>query len=75
MEQQLEALRGTVHGLVAAVSAIAATLSDEASADAAEVLGEMVSGSADAGLSKTAAQAMQAAVAQIVDALQVPLRR
>ncbi|OZI48688.1 hypothetical protein [Bordetella genomosp. 4] len=74
MAQEFETLLGTVHGLVASVSAIAATLPDAASADAAEALQAMTA-DIPASVGPTATQAMQSVVAQVIDALQTPLRQ
>ncbi|WP_241082989.1 hypothetical protein [Achromobacter xylosoxidans] len=74
MAQDFETLQGTVHGLVAAVSAIAATLPDQASADAAETLQAMTA-DVSASVAPPAAKALQAVVDQVIDALQTPLRQ
>jgi len=74
MAQDFETLLGTVHGLVASVSAMAATLPDAASADAAETLQAMTA-DVPASVSPSAAKAMQSVVAQVIDALQTPLRQ
>jgi len=74
MAQDFETLLGTVHGLVASVSAIAATLPDAASADATETLQAMTA-DVPASVSPSAAKAMQSVVAQVTDALQTPLRQ
>ncbi|ABE36135.1 hypothetical protein DR64_8220 [Paraburkholderia xenovorans LB400] len=75
MEQELEVLRGQIHGLVAAVSTIASVLPDSASADAAEVLGEMIATTGSSGLSATALDAMHATMRQVSGALAVSLHR
>ncbi|MDR8398289.1 hypothetical protein NE850_18260 [Paraburkholderia sp. USG1] len=75
MEKELDVLRGQIHGLVAAVSAIASVLPDSASADAAEVLDDMIAATGSSGLSGTTLEAMHATIRQISGALQVSLHR
>lgn len=74
MEKELDVLRGQIHGLVAALSAIASVLPDSASADAAEVLGDMITATGGSGLTGATLEAMHATMRQINLALQVSLR-
>ncbi|MBU9576265.1 hypothetical protein [Burkholderia multivorans] len=75
MEKELDVLRGQIHGLVAALSAIASVLPDSASADAAEVLGDMITATGSSGLTGAALEAMHATMRQISGALHVSLHR
>lgn len=75
MEKELDVLRGQIHGLMAAVSAIASVLPDSASADAAEVLGDMIDATGSSGLPGSTLEAMRATMRQISGALHVSLHR
>lgn len=75
MEKELDVLRGQIHGLVAAVSAIASVLPGNSSADAAEVLGDMIAATGSSGLTTETLEAMHATMRQISGALQVSLHR
>ncbi|GAB2872591.1 hypothetical protein GCM10027093_05170 [Paraburkholderia jirisanensis] len=75
MEDQLESMRGQILGLVGALNVIAAVLPDSASADAAEVLEDMIAATKDSGLTPAATEGMHSAMQQIKAALQVSLHR
>ncbi|CAN7784312.1 hypothetical protein LJR034_008504 [Caballeronia sp. LjRoot34] len=75
MENDLEVLRGQIHGLVAALSALASVLPPEASADAAELLNDMIAATGSSGLPGPTTQSMHATMSQIIGSLQVSLHR
>lgn len=75
MENELETMRGQILGLVGALKAIAAVLPDQASADAAEVLDDMIAATTDGGLEPSVTDAMHSAMKQIGGALRVSLHR
>jgi hypothetical protein len=75
MEDQLESMRGQILGLVAALNVIAVVLPDNASADAAEVLEDMIVATQDSGLTPAATKGTHDAMQQIKAALQVSLHR
>jgi hypothetical protein len=75
MENELESMRGQILGLVGAINAIAAVLPDSSSADAAEVLDDMIVATKDSGLPLTVSKAMHSAMEQISGALRVSLHR
>jgi hypothetical protein len=75
MENEIETMRGQILGLVGALNAIAAVLPEQTSADAAEVLDDMIAATKDGGLAPAVAQAMHSAMQQIGGALRVSLHR
>lgn len=75
MENELETMRGQILGLVGALNAIAAVLPDHTSADAAEVLDDMMVATRNSGLTPTVTEAMHSAMQQIGSALRVSLHR
>ena len=75
MENELETMRGQILGLVGTLNAIAAVLPDQASADAAEVLDDMIVSIKDSGLTPQATEAMRSTMQQIGGALRVSLHR
>lgn len=75
MENELDTLRGHILGLVGALKAIAAVLPDQASADAAEVLDDMIGETGNSGLNPAVTEAMHSAIKQIGGALRVSLHR
>jgi hypothetical protein len=75
MENELETMRGQILGLVGALNAIAAVLPDQTSADAAEVLDDMIAATKDSGLESAVTEAMHSAMQQIGGALRVSLHR
>ena len=75
MENELESMRGQILGLVGALNAIAAVLPDNTSADAAEVLEDMIVATKDSGLPPAVAEGMHSAMQQIKGALRVSLHR
>ena len=60
MENELETMRGQILGLVGALNAIAAVLPDQTSADAAEVLDDMIAATKDSGLESVVTEAIRA---------------
>jgi hypothetical protein len=75
MENELESMRGQILGLVGALKAIAAVLPDKASADAVEVLGDMMVETKSSGLAPAITEAMHSTMQQIEGALRVSLHR
>lgn len=75
MEHELEVLRGQLHGLVAAISAIASVLPESASGIATEVVNDMIAETGNSGLPVATRDAMHATMRQISGALQVSLQR
>jgi hypothetical protein len=75
MENELENMRGQILGLVGALNAIAAVLPDSTSAQAVEVLTDMVAATQDNGLPPKVSEAMHSAMQQVKNALQVSLHR
>jgi hypothetical protein len=73
MENELEKMRGQILGLVGALNAVAAVLPDRASADAAEVLEDMIVATENSGLPPAVAEAMHSTMQQIRGALRVSL--
>lgn len=75
MVDQLEIMRGQILGVVGALNVLAAVLPDSASADAAEVLEDMIVATKDSGLTPAATEGMHSAMQQIKAALLVSLHR
>jgi hypothetical protein len=75
MENELESMRGQILGLVGALNAIAAVLPDSTSAQAAEVLTDMLAATHDSGLAPKVTEAMHSVMQQVKNALQVSLHR
>ncbi|SDV50498.1 hypothetical protein [Chitinasiproducens palmae] len=75
MSQELDALTGKVHGLTAALSIIAAALPQSASADVQETLRDLIGETSSSDLSAATRDAMHGVVRQVIDSMEIGLRR
>ncbi|SPB15703.1 hypothetical protein NOV72_02922 [Caballeronia novacaledonica] len=75
MNQELETLTGTLHGLTAALSVVAAALPQQASADVRETLREMIGETASSDLPGATLASMHSTIAQVIESMEIGLRR
>jgi hypothetical protein len=75
MTQELEVLTGKLHGLTAAVSVIAAALPQAASDDVQETLRDMIGETQSADLPEAALASMHATLTQVIESMEIGLRR
>lgn len=75
MSQELDVLSGKLHGLTAAISVIAAALPQAASADVQETLRDMIGETAGADLPTAALASMHATITQVIESMEIGLRR
>ncbi|KXV12199.1 hypothetical protein CR51_06790 [Caballeronia megalochromosomata] len=75
MSQELEVLTGKLHGLTAAISVIAAALPQQASTDVQETLRDIIGETASSDLPGATLAAMHSTLAQVIESMEIGLRR
>jgi hypothetical protein len=75
MSQELEALTGKLHGLTAAISVMAAALPQAASADVQDTLRDLIGETASEDLPGATRESMHAVIRQVIDSMEIGLRR